>query len=331
MSRVHVSTPSRLHFGLLRLHETEGRSFGGLGMMIDRPRVELTITPALDWSVSGVATNREIQFAQRALESLPAASTQISALSIHVASTIPQHRGLGGGTQLALAIAAGVRELLALPRATAEELAASVGRGQRSAIGTHGFLEGGLIWERGRTSDERLAPIAERVELPSAWRVVLITPAAAFGLHGSKESDAFAEVPAVAEAVTHRLEAIAENEVLPAARGGDLDAFGEAVYHYGRLAGECFAPIQGGPYASPVVAACVETLRGLGVRGVGQSSWGPTVFAVTASVDEADDLVARWHAQAKQTHADVMLAAPDNRGAIMSTRPAEARAATDGT
>jgi beta-ribofuranosylaminobenzene 5'-phosphate synthase len=324
MSRVQVSTPSRLHFGLLRLHESNDRSFGGFGMMIDRPRVELTMTPARDWSVSGLATSREISIALRVLEALPGAVERITALSMHVSSAIPQHRGLGGGTQLSLAIAAGIRELLALPRATPEELAASVGRGQRSAIGTHGFLNGGLIWERGRASEERLASIAERIELPAAWRVLLITPAATLGLHGVKESDAFRNVPPVPDAMTRRLEAIAENHALPAARRGDLEAFGEAVYQYGRLAGECFSPIQGGPYASSEVAACVENLRNLGVSGVGQSSWGPTVFALAPSADSADDLVRRWQVLAKHGRADVTLAAPDNDGAIMSTQPAGA-------
>jgi beta-ribofuranosylaminobenzene 5'-phosphate synthase len=184
---IHVSTPSRLHFGLLRLHESSDLSFGGFGMMIDRPRVELTIAPAHDWSVSGIATNREISFAQKVVQSL-SPPEPIRALAIHVESVVPQHRGLGGGTQLALAIAAGVRELFELSPATADELADSVGRGLRSAIGTHGFLRGGLIWERGRAPGERLAPLTARVALPAAWRVVLIAPSRAVGLHGPPES-----------------------------------------------------------------------------------------------------------------------------------------------
>jgi beta-ribofuranosylaminobenzene 5'-phosphate synthase len=317
MKSVHVSTPSRLHFGLLRLHESSDRSFGGFGMMIDRPRAELVITPAREWSVSGVATNREIAFAQKVIQSLPAHEGN-PAFAIHVESIIPQHRGLGGGTQLALAIAAGIRELCELPPATADELADSVDRGLRSAIGTHGFLEGGLLWERGRALGERLAPLAARVELPNAWRVVLIKPTGAVGLNGLPERIAFEKLPKVSAAVTRELETIAEEEALPAARIGDLESFGEAVYRYGRLAGECFAPVQGGPYASADIAHCVETLRKLGVQGVGQSSWGPSVFALTASAQAAQDLISRWSRDRIADQVEITVGAPDNRGAVIS-------------
>jgi predicted sugar kinase len=52
------------------------------------------------------------------------------------------------------------------------------------------------------------------------------------------------------------------------------------VYELNARVGDAFAPAQGGRYASAAVADCVTRLRAAGVRGVGQSSWGPTVFAV---------------------------------------------------
>ena len=50
---VRITTPSRLHFGLLRFSQESGPSYGGLGMMIDRPRVEVELSAADEWSVSG--------------------------------------------------------------------------------------------------------------------------------------------------------------------------------------------------------------------------------------------------------------------------------------
>ena len=41
--------------------------------------------------------------------------------------------------------------------------------------------------------------------------------------------------------------------------------------------GSCFAPAQGG-LLSPWAAAIVDELRNLGFVGVGQSSWGPTLY-----------------------------------------------------
>jgi predicted sugar kinase len=52
-----------------------------------------------------------------------------------------------------------------------------------------------------------------------------------------------------------------------------------------------FAPVQGGTYAGPRVAALVEFIRAQGIAGVGQSSWGPAVFAVVADEERAEGLV----------------------------------------
>jgi predicted sugar kinase len=65
--------------------------------------------------------------------------------------------------------------------------------------------------------------------------------------------------------------------------------FGEALFDFNARAPGAFAAVQGGVYSSPVVAEMVRLCRGLGMRGVGQSSWGPSVFAVTEA-DRAEEL-----------------------------------------
>jgi predicted sugar kinase len=115
------------------------------------------------------------------------------------------------------------------------------------------------------------------------------------------------------------LEQLAESAILPAAERDDVVTFGDALYDYGRLAGECFAAVQGGPYASAEIAACVEKLRSLGVRGVGQSSWGPTVFAVTANEAHANEVIARMHAMPPWREHVMRITSADNRGAHTST------------
>ena len=57
--------------------------------------------------------------------------------------------------------------------------------------------------------------------------------------------------------------------------------------------GACFASAQGGTFASPQASLIVDELRRLGFVGVGQSSWGPTLYGfcpfpeddMTASVE----------------------------------------------
>ncbi len=73
--------------------------------------------------------------------------------------------------------------------------------------------------------------------------------------------------------------------MLPALVERDCQVFGEALYEFNHRVGEAFAPAQGGVYAGPVVTGLVEWFRRQGVSGVGQSSWGPTVFAVVADAE----------------------------------------------
>jgi beta-ribofuranosylaminobenzene 5'-phosphate synthase len=317
---VAVATPCRLHFGLLRFEQDAGRSFGGLGLMLQTPRTVVEVEPSARWSATGPNADRALSIAQGALVAVDAAK-EPAALRIAVAEAIPAHRGLGAGTQLACAVAAAVRAVVGLPPASAEQLARLTGRGRRSAVGCHGFVRGGLIWELGRRQHDLLGQLKERIETPSEWRVALVTPLAVQGLSGQSESIAFDALPTTPETIAHRLAELAEQHVLPAARRADLAAFGEAIYEYGRLAGECFAPVQGGCYASPQIAECVAAIRDLGVPGAGQSSWGPTVFAVTANEDEARRLVDGLASRFPPSRYDLEITAPNNSGAAIEATP----------
>ncbi len=69
---------------------------------------------------------------------------------------------------------------------------------------------------------------------------------------------------------------------VPGAASGNFVEFGESLYRYGYQAGMLFAKRQGGPYAGRRATELVDWIRGQGIRGVGQSSWGPTIFALLA-------------------------------------------------
>jgi len=81
------------------------------------------------------------------------------------------------------------------------------------------------------------------------------------------------------EAETDRLCRLVLLGILPAVVEHDLPAFGQALSELQHRVGAWFAPAQGGVFASPRVAEMVQWLRDQGLYGVGQSSWGPTVYA----------------------------------------------------
>jgi beta-ribofuranosylaminobenzene 5'-phosphate synthase len=309
---VEVDAPSRLHFGMFSFGQPNTRQFGGVGVMIDRPGLRLRIVKADRFSTSGPLRDR----VQTTVELLTAAwhLHEPPACHIEVLAAPPEHVGLGTGTQLALAVCGGVNAFVGREPLDAPALAALAGRGGRSAIGTYGFVRGGFLVEGGKSAAETLSPLEHRVELPEAWRFVLICPHGEQGLSGEAERRAFGDLPPVPLPITRELRREVAEELIPAAVAGQFDRFGQSIYRFGCQAGLCFAARQNGPFAGASIARIVAAIRELGVAGVGQSSWGPTVFALLdseqAAVQFAGDM--RKILDARGT---VVIARPNCRGA----------------
>lgn len=310
---VQVAAPSRLHFGMLSFGQPGARQFGGAGVMIAQPQLRLTIRPAEQLAIEGPLAERVSAFVDRLARDTPWWPRE-PRCRISIDAAPPQHSGLGSGTQLGMALGLGLASFFKAPRQTAAGLARAVGRGKRSAIGAHGAIAGGLLVESGKLTPDELAPLICRLELPEAWRFVLLIPGDEMGLSGEAEQRAFDQLPPVPQATTAALCRELLTELLPAAVLGDFERFGESVYRYGRMAGECFAARQGGVYASPAIERLVDRCRREGVRGVGQSSWGPTVYALCSSQSAAEALAAQLGNSAEVASADIIITAVSNVG-----------------
>jgi len=303
VAMVRVRTGSRLHFGLLNLPSNEigeastatpaARYFGGVGMMVTAPGVSLTSEKASVWSAEGPNAERALSFAQRLAEALPRAGIPPQHLTIEACA--PEHKGLGTGTQLGLAVARAVTMCGDLGQLTPVELARLIGRGSRSALGIHGFCHGGLLVEAGKRGPQAISPLVANLPVPETWRVVLIQPPYEQGLHGAAERDAFAALgrSGVMSETDMGLSRIVLLRLLPALAEEDLNEFGEALHEFNLRVGLMFAPAQGGPYSQPRSQEIIAFVRGEGVRGAGQSSWGPTLFAFVADQERAVALAGR--------------------------------------
>ena len=309
--RVRVTAPSRLHFGLLSFGQSCERQFGGVGVMLDSPGLEIEFAPAESFAATGPLAARAAEFAHRVCRYL---QHEPFPAQVHIRRAPPDHVGLGTGTQLGMSVAAGLHALWNL-EATTEQLAASVERGERSAIGVHGFRLGGLIVEAGKGPGESLGPLVARVALPETWRFVLLRPQHPAGISGHAERQAFAQLPPVPLETTARLRDELYNNLLPAAQAGDFTGFSRSLYTYGLTAGECFAARQGGPFASSTIEQLVTIARRLGVEGVGQSSWGPTLFALLPTHLAAEDFVAELPRHATAVEINTHIAAANQQGA----------------
>lgn len=309
---IQVQAPSRLHFGLLKvppaaLEATHGRCFGGVGLMVEAPGVGLLAGPAVDWSAEGPLASRALACARRVAPVTPH--------HLVVTHNAPEHVGLGTGTQLALAAGRAVAPQLAVG-----ELACRLGRGQRSALGIHGFASGGFLVDGGRGPAKQVAPLVARADFPTDWPVLLIVPPWGEGLHGPAEVQAFQRLShgTVADRRSEALCRLVLLGLLPALAERDHASFSESLYEFNRVAGEAFAPVQGGSYAGPRVAALVGYLRGLGCVATGQSSWGPSVFAIARDADQTAFLDRQVRAHFGFAESDVRVTAANNRGATIS-------------
>jgi beta-ribofuranosylaminobenzene 5'-phosphate synthase len=307
---ITVKVPARLHLGFLDLNGELGRRFGGIGLAVSDLGTSLTIERTKFSNVSGPEADRVRHHLQKMERCLALHNRH----SVKISEVVPAHAGLGSGTQLALAVAAGLRRLHNLPL-DIEGDALRLGRGARSGIGIGLFSRGGLVVDGGRGSELKPAPIISHLSLPQHWRVLVILDPQRQGMHGPDEGAAMAALPRMSEADASHLCRLVLMKALPALAEQDLANFGAAIKELQVRLGDYFAPVQGGRFMSQDVAAILDVLDRAGAFGIGQSSWGPTGFAFAPSPDEAERLalIARRHLKGQGL--DIRVCEGLNRGA----------------
>jgi beta-RFAP synthase len=133
--------------------------------------------------------------------------------------------------------------------------------------------------------------------MPTAWQAVIVIPEGKPGLSGETEAEAFTKLPPPSEREVERVAHLVLMELLPALAEADLADFGAALSEVQRITGAWFAGAQGGAFAAGASAEVVRVLAEFGAQGVGQSSWGPTVYGLTPDTDSARDLAGRVRAR----------------------------------
>ena len=316
---VVVEAPGRLHLGFMDLSSGVGRRFGSVGITLDGVSTRVCATRADRVEAGGPQMRRVL----RALDLLREVTGVRPGIRVVVGEAIPEHAGLGSGTQLALAVGSAFAKVFGLAL-TPRDIAGILDRGGRSGIGIGAFERGGFLVDGGRGASNAPPPITSRIEFPEAWRVVLILHPAAQGLHGASEKAAFRALPPFPEARAAHLCRLVMMNLLPALAERDLFEFGRAVNELQRIVGDHFASAQGGRFASAKVAAALARLEEEGVTCVGQSSWGPTGFAVVESEAVASKAVALLEQQFAGAGLRFVIARGRNRGGEIALQPARA-------
>jgi beta-ribofuranosylaminobenzene 5'-phosphate synthase len=273
--------------GFIDLSGSLGRHFGSIGVALNEISTRLSITSAAQRCISGPSAQR----AEKCLSLLCNALNVPDHLRIVIEEAIPEHVGLGSGTQLALALGAGLNAYYGLGLSI-RDIAALTDRGRRSGIGIGVFEQGGLVVDGGRGENTVIPPVLSRMPVPEDWRFILTFDERGQGLHGQQETQAFASLPAFSQGEAARLCYLLLMQGLPAVAEHNLNQFGDVISQLQTSVGEHFAVAQGGVFASPEVADAMSWFKQQGAVAIGQTSWGPTGFCAVANQHVADTLVA---------------------------------------
>ena len=307
---IEVTAPARLHLGFLDLNGELGRRFGSIGLAVDQPATRLTVARAPQNDASGPESGRVIKLLSRFAGPGSAANYAVA-----VAQAIPAHAGLGSGTQLALAVGAGISRLEGRTL-NAAEMARLGDRGARSGIGLAAFTGGGFLVDGGRGPNNSAPPLTLRADFPDAWRALLILDKTKTGVSGADEMQAFAALPPFPQAIAAHICHLVLMKLVPGLKEADIAAFGQAVSEIQAIAGAHFSSRQGGsPWSSPAVGRIASQMRDMGATGIGQSSWGPTGVAFVDSQIAAERLYHSLVEDAKVNGLEITIAKGRNSGA----------------
>ncbi len=308
-----LRTFARLHMGFLDLNGGLGRRFGSIGVGLDAPQTEIVASAADEFTAEGVGAERALSVARKLAQALG----MQAGMHMQLNAAIPEHAGLGSGTQMSLAVGTLYSRLYDLNLST-RDIAAYTSRGARSGIGLGTFDSGGVVIDAGRGKHTVIPPVIARVDFPADWQILLIFDYAKQGVHGTQEQTAFRALPDMPADVTADLCRRILMQALPALLEQDLAGFAQAITELQHKTGDHFAAAQGGRYASADVTEVLAWLQQQGLLGLGQSSWGPTSFALIADKEQADYYLQKVQAQfADKKNLKFMLCQGRNQGAII--------------
>lgn len=276
--RVSVQTGCRLHLGFTNLSEDIGRNFGSIGVAIDRPGTTVVFEENDGLAIVG-EDNEPLRTAVRRFCDTYGVEPRVS---IKVEEHIPEHVGLGSGTQLALAVGAGLAAVCGID-ADMREIAFALQRGRRSGIGIAAFRTGGFLIDAGCGESARgrasVPTVVWRHDFPADWCFVIAIPAGVEGLSSHSEEGVFASLtPSVH--ISEEVCRITQLLLMPALVERDIESFGRAVTAIDGKTGAYFSEVQGGIYSHEATNETVAAMLREGAFGAGQSSWGPAVYGI---------------------------------------------------
>lgn len=318
--QITVKTVCRLHFGFMDLAGDLGRSYGSIGVALENPRTVVAATKAKRLIIEKGDRKNILRFVRRFSEHY---QLQTGA-RIQLLESIPEHSGLGSGTQLALAVTTALAKISGIdtdPR----QISTVMGRGKRSGVGIACFESGGFIIDGGRksgcsSSAHDPPKIIFRHDFPTEWCFVIAIPQTEMGLFGGEEERAIGGLNP-SRKISEEICRLTQIKLLPALIERDIVEFGAALTEIDLRTGMFFEEVQGDIYRDRVARNLVEFMLRSGACGAGQSSWGPAIYGLVhetktpSLAQKTRDFLLR-----KNIRGQVLVSRCSNKGAEITVR-----------
>ena len=312
---VKVSAPAHLHTGNPDLSGDMGRLYGTVGFAIERPSLEIEVTPAEKDSSNDEDAMR---FLKRFRESY-----DFPPVEVIVKSHIPKWVGVGFHTTLALSLGKAVSELYNL-NLSLEEIALAMRRGLVTALGFYAVKVGGFIYEGGFPVDKRervVPPLIFRGEFPEDWLFVVAipeTPRRALVEVRKREDEILGSLKKMPPELADRLSRIVLMKILPAFVEKDIKTFGSGLYQFNRLLGEFWSDYQENVYCCELVNEGIKLMLGKAYCAC-QTSWGPAFYGLVRGESEAEKLKSEVESFLMDNGdgGEVFVTKVDNRGMVV--------------
>ena len=324
--KVKITTSGRLHLGFMDLNGDLGRLYGSIGVTVKAPRTQLTVEKHEKLVINNV---KDSNFFKRISSFIKTFSDHYKITPggiINITRHIPEHKGLGSGSQLGLALATALTRICNIDEES-HDLALMAGRGLRSGIGITAFKKGGFIIDGGkkRISPKKTSPEPPkallRYKFPSSWHFVIVIPEKKVGLSGDQEKEAMGYV-SPSRRISEEICRLVMMQLLPSLIDEDLEKFGNAVSEIDIRTGTFFKSVQGGIYSEKSSYGIIRQMIDSGAAGAGQSSWGPAVYGLV-HVNDAPLLAENMKdfMERKKIRGDVIITQARNRGAKIDIIP----------
>lgn len=272
---VSVKAGYRIHMGFYRFLDSPF-TYGSLGAAIEIPQFTLT---AKECDKLSVEANSE--YAKELIKNV-SDYLGVRDVCISLSGYVRHHVGLGSTTRIVMAALTAITTLKRMDVDIIDS-AFKLGRGKVSSVGVYSFMYGNLVIDTGfrvdKSSSGRPKPLAI-ISIPRDWYVIVAIPEDKTGLKEDEENKILRNVE-----VFHDQGKLYRYVVMlmTAAMHRDFNLFSESLRNIQLLTGKYFSKYQGGIFCCDTSQDIIKIMEESGIRGIGQSSWGPAVYGFTNS------------------------------------------------